>query len=197
MLEIFGAILGFIYLYLEYRASIHLWIVGAIMPIVYAIVYFQADLYAQSCLQLYYVVAAIYGWGIWRRKARTGEHEDVDTAPIKSISFWTFRLYLFVGMILTIPIMLLLLPFADDSVSVTDALIAGLSIVAMWMLSKKIAEQWLMWLIVDFICVIYYYHLSVTTDTSLYATAILYCVYCVLAVFGYFKWKSLIEEDDE
>ena len=197
MLEFFGALLGLIYIYLEYRASIHLWVVGAVMPIVYAVVYFQADLYAQGCLQLYYVAAAIYGWGMWKKRKHFGEDEDLDEASIRSISFFDFRRYLLVGMLLATPIAVLQYLFPGAEIDFVDAFIAGLSIVALWMLSKKIAEQWLMWLIVDMTCVIYYLHLSVSTETSLYATAGLYGVYSILAVAGYFKWKSIAEEQEE
>ena len=65
-LEIIGAFLGFVYLYLEFRASIHLWVVGAIMPAIYIIVYFKEGIYAQSAIQLYYIIAAVFGWWVWR-----------------------------------------------------------------------------------------------------------------------------------
>ena len=195
MLEIFGAILGLIYIYLEFRASIHLWAVGAIMPIVYAIVYFQADLYAQGGIQLYYVAAALYGWGRWRRR-KAGEGGTVEERPISSITMYGFQRFILIGVVIAIPIYFLLSPFSDPTTARIDAIIAGLSIVAMFMLAMKVAEQWLMWFFVDVICFGLYLHLSLNTDTQLFATAGLYLLYSILAIYGYQKWKKIAESQE-
>ena len=60
-LEITGALVGLIYLWLEYRASIYLWIAGIIMPAIYIFVYYQAGLYADFGINIYYLLAAAYG----------------------------------------------------------------------------------------------------------------------------------------
>lgn len=64
-LEIFGTIVGLIYLWLEYRASIYLWIAGIVMPAIYIFVYYKAGLYADFGINIYYLIAAIYGWFFW------------------------------------------------------------------------------------------------------------------------------------
>ena len=65
-LEIIGTIVGLVYLWLEYRASIYLWIAGIIMPAVYIFVYYDAGLYADFGINIYYLGAAIYGWMMWK-----------------------------------------------------------------------------------------------------------------------------------
>ena len=64
-LEIFGTFIGIIYLWLEYRASIYLWLAGIIMPAIYIFVYYDAGLYADFGINIYYLIAAIYGWFFW------------------------------------------------------------------------------------------------------------------------------------
>ena len=64
-LEIFGTIVGLIYLWLEYRANIYLWIAGIVMPAIYIFVYYKAGLYADFGINIYYLIAAIYGWFFW------------------------------------------------------------------------------------------------------------------------------------
>lgn len=197
MLEIFGAILGLIYIYLEFRASIHLWAVGAIMPVVYAIVYFQAELYAQGCIQLYYVAAAIYGWGKWRNWGKRKQEGDPDEIPISRLNEVGFTRCLYLGVLVSLPFIAVLKIFNDSNLYVFDALIAGFSIVAMLMLAMKVAEQWIMWFIVDVSCVILYLYLSFNTDTQLFATAALYALYSILALVGYFKWKKIAIENEK
>ena len=60
-LEIIGTIVGLVYLWLEYRASIYLWIAGIIMPAIYIFVYYDAGLYADFGINIYYLAAAVYG----------------------------------------------------------------------------------------------------------------------------------------
>lgn len=192
MLELIGVILGLIYIYMEFRASIHLWVVGAIMPAVYAVVYFQAGVYAQCGIQIYYIIAAIYGWWMWKQARRKGATSSDDTQGITRISMLGFTLLLLLSLIPSVPLYFLLRPLnADTIVTLLDAYIAGLSMIAMWMLSRKFAEQWLAWLVVDILCVAFYIYLSLTTETSLYATALLYLLYSILALVGYRKWRQM------
>lgn len=59
-LEIVGTAIGVAYLYLEYKASIWLWIAGIIMPAVYLVVYYRAGLYADFGINVYYLLASFY-----------------------------------------------------------------------------------------------------------------------------------------
>ncbi len=66
-LEIIGTAVGLVYLYLEYKASIWLWIAGIVMPAIYVVVYYQAGLYADVGINIYYLLAAFYGLWVWFR----------------------------------------------------------------------------------------------------------------------------------
>lgn len=65
-LDILETVIGLIYVYQEYKASIWLWITGVIMPVVYIFVYLDAGLYADFGMQVYYALAAIYGLLVWK-----------------------------------------------------------------------------------------------------------------------------------
>ena len=64
-LQLTGVALGLLYLWLEYRADIRLWIVGLVMPVVHGALYYKAGLYADCSMQVYYVLAGLYGWIVW------------------------------------------------------------------------------------------------------------------------------------
>lgn len=72
-LEVFGTLVGLVYLWLEYRASIYLWLACIVMPAVYLVVYYQAGLYADFGINVYYLLASVYGWiaGAEEGKRRT------------------------------------------------------------------------------------------------------------------------------
>ena len=65
-LELLGTAVGIIYLWLEYRASIYLWIAGIIMPAIYIFIYYEAGLYADFGINIYYLLIALYGWIAWK-----------------------------------------------------------------------------------------------------------------------------------
>ena len=65
-LEIIGVIVGLIYLYLEYHASIYLLIAGIIMPAIDIFVYYTAGLYADFGINIYYLIVDVYGWMMWK-----------------------------------------------------------------------------------------------------------------------------------
>ena len=177
-MEILGFVLGFLYLWLELRASIYLWIVGAIMPAVYALVYFDAGLYADCGIQIYYILAAVYGWWAWA--FRNGEKQET---PILSIPRRYVLPLALVALACFVALAWLLIHCTDSTVPYSDAFTTSLSIVAMWMLSRKYVEQWLVWCFVDALYVALYIY------KDLYFTAVLYAVYALIAIYGYFDWK--------
>ncbi|MDR0893893.1 MAG: nicotinamide riboside transporter PnuC [Prevotellaceae bacterium] len=195
-LEIVGTLTGIVYLWLEYRASIYLWIAGIIMPAIYIIVYYEAGLYADFGINIYYLAAAVYGWLVWKyggKRRRTdpsgGSRERAEQEL--PISFMPGRYYvplLLITTLLFAVIYYILVRFTDSTVPVLDSFTTALSITAMWMLARKYIEQWWVWVAVDVVSAGLYIY------KELYFTSILYGVYAIIAIFGAKKWKRLWEE---
>ncbi len=85
----------------------------------------------------------------------------------------------------------ILVTFTDSNVPVADAFTTALSIVGLWMMAKKYAEQWLIWLVVDLVCSCLYWYKGIPFY------CILYAIYTVIAYFGYRKWLRLIPTDNK
>ncbi len=206
-LEIIGTFVGLIYLWLEYRASIYLWIAGIIMPAIYLVVYYKAGLYADVGINIYYLLAAIYGWIVWRygnhlkqyfRRKKLGmdvetttidnnpEEKSDEDLPITKVSLRKLPILTVVFSLAFIAIALLLIHYTDSTVPWWDSFITALSIIGMWMLARKYIEQWLIWIVVDAISAALYLY------KGLEFTAGLYAIYTIIAIFGYFKWKKLM-----
>lgn len=182
LLQIVGTLLGLLYLWLEYKANIWVWIVGAIMPMVHGMLYLQSGIYADAAMQLYYVAAGIYGLFVWLRGQKRSEKRiDIQHTPKQ----WIFSLVA-VYVVLHISLYFLLTEFTDSRVPLFDSMSTALSIVAMWMLSRKLVEQWLVWLVVDMISVGLYLYKGIPI------TAMLYLLYCALAVAGYMRWRKQV-----
>ena len=178
ILQIVGTTLGLLYLWLEYKANIWLWIVGAIMPVVHGVLYFQSGIYADAAMQLYYVLAGVYGLVVWKRRPKKSDDGHIRHTPMK----WIVPLVA-VYVVLHIAFYFFLSECTDSRVPLFDWMSTALSIVAMWMLSRKLVEQWLVWLVVDMISVGLYIYKGIPITAGLYA------LYCILAVAGYVRWR--------
>ncbi len=184
-LEIIGTIVGLVYLYLEYKANIWLWVASIIMPAIYLIVFYDAGLYADTAINIYYLIVAIYGWIAWR-------YNGVESRelPITRISLRQIVAMVTLYAILQVVISLALQHLTDSDVAWFNGLTSALSVVGMWMLARKWIEQWIVWIVVDILSAGLYCY------KGLYLTAALYAIYAVIAIFGYKKWQKLMIEQN-
>lgn len=189
-LDALGTICGLVYLYLEYNARIQLWLVSMVMPAIDIFVYFQAGLYADFGMAIYYLLAAIYGWAVWRGIFGRGDNGSSRKKELPIMRFPHRGILLIFGVFIAIwgGMYWVLTTFTNSTVPFVDSLANSLSIVALWMLSRKYVEQWLLWFVVDAIlCVLYIYK-------GVPFHGILYGFYTVMAIIGYRKWVSLMSE---
>ena len=192
-IDMAGLVLGLIYLWLEFKASIWLWLVSVVMPIVHGYLYWARGLYADFGMEVYYVLAAIYGYAMWRWSKRSANVETQNLASPEEgelpITHFPLRRVLpvaLIGLALWGFIYWILITFTDSSVPVCDSFTTALSMVALWALAQKYAEQWLLWLVVDVVCTVLYIYKQIPF------TACLYAFYSVVAVFGYRYWLRKI-----
>lgn len=184
-LELFGTLVGLVYLALEYRASIYLWPVSIIMPAIYLVVYYQAGLYADFGINVYYLLASVYGWMVWSwKKRKTDMAQPAAELPITSMPRKMYLPLTAVFAVCWLAIAWVLIEWTDSNVPWTDSFTTALSVVGMWMLARKYVEQWGVWMVVDWVCCGLYLY------KGLYFTAVLYGVYAVVAIFGWRKWRA-------
>lgn len=183
-IEIIGAVVGLLYLFLEYRASKWLWPVGVLMPVFYVWIFFQSKFYADMGINIYYFFASIYGWIRWNRDRNEGTGLPITHTTKRLILPLTV-----IGLALFGGILLILTRYTDSVVAPGDSLTTALSILGMWMLAQKYVEQWWIWFLVNLIsCGLYLWK-------GLYPTSALFAIYAVISLFGYFKWAKLARQN--
>ena len=182
-LDILGFVVGLVYLILEYKASIWLWLASIIMPAVDMVLYYKAGLYADFGMAIYYCLAGVYGYIAWKWLGRTKEKQERPVTHYKRAHILPSVL---VFGLLWSGIWWILTHWTNSTVPVADAFTTALSIVALWALAQKYAEQWLLWLAVDIVCCILYIRKGIPFKAAIYG------LYTVIAVFGYRKWLRMI-----
>ena len=198
-LDIATTILGLIYIWLEYRAHIALWVVGIVMPALDVWLYYTHGLYGDAGMAVYYTLAACYGLCIRMFKthsqplSRGGEPGDQITPSSEGkgespIVHMPRRQYLPVAVfffVAWVAIYYVLITWTDSTVPVLDSFTNALSFVGMWALAHKYLQQWFFWIAVDAVCTFLYIQKGIPFKAGLYG------LYVVIAVLGYFKWKKM------
>lgn len=200
-LDITTTALGLLYLWLEYRASIALWLVSVIMPAMDIYLYWTHGLYGDAGMAVYYTAAGIYGYVAWRYGARlrslfrrgggAAAVSAADTAhpavlPITHMPAGRYlptAAFFFAAWAVTYYI---LVTWTNSTVPLLDAFTNALSFVGLWALARKYIEQWLFWILVDGVCFYLYIGKGIPFKAGLYG------LYTVIAIAGYFKWKRMM-----
>ena len=189
-LDILGFVVGLVYLILEYKASIWLWLASIIMPAIDMVLYYKAGLYADFGMAIYYCLAGVYGYMSWKWFKRSDQRsEQRGERPVTRYKREHILPSLLALLLLWFGIWWMLTHWTNSTVPVADAFTTALSIVALWALAQKYAEQWLLWLVVDVVCCILYVTKGIPFKAAIYG------LYTVVAIFGYRKWLKMVNSD--
>lgn len=185
-LDIFTTVLGLLYLFLEYRASIALWFVGIIMPALDVYLYYSHGLYGDAGMAVYYTLAAVYGYAVWKFGHKHGQKakEEMPITHFKKSAVVPAIIFFVVAWAATYWV---LINYTDSTVPVLDAFTNALSFVALWALSRKYAEQWFLWIVVDAVTCYLYVTKGLPFKSGYYGLNV------VIAVLGYMKWVKIMK----
>ena len=184
--QLFTTVLGLIYIWLEYRAHVALWVIGIIMPALDIILYWQHGLYGDAGMACYYTLAALYGLYVWKfRKTKNLKQElPISHMPKRQYLPATVGFFIAWGVVYYI-----LITWTNSTVPVLDSFTNALSFVGLWALARKYLEQWLFWIVVDVVCCVLYIQKGIPFKAGLYG------LYVLIAIAGYYKWKKMMSKD--
>ena len=177
--EIVAALLAITYLLLAMRQDSRCWIAWIISSLMYLFVMYSAGLYMEAGLQIFYLLMGFYGLYQWQYKPISNESLKIKVWTITTHMMCLTTLFLLVftsGYILS--------NNTDAASPYIDAFTTWGAIIASYMVAKKILENWIYWFVVDFVSVFLF------ISRELYPTALLFCFYLVLVIFGYRSWKN-------
>ena len=176
--EILAVVFGIVSVYLSTREHIWSWPTALVNVSLYFVVFFEAKLYADMGLQVVYFALSLYGWYEWLYggENRTELHVSRTTRTLG------VRLVL-IGIASAALLGTMLARFTDAALPYLDSATTSTSLVAQWMMTRKILENWAVWAVVDVV------YVGMFIYKRLYLTAGLYTVFFVLAVMGFIQWK--------
>ena len=175
--ELAAVVLGIAYLLLAIRESRWCWYAAFVSTAIFGFIFWDVSLFMESALQVYYLGMAIYGWLAWQ--PRTNNRDSL------SISRWKRSQHLYaIGAILLLTVVsgTLLDHYSTAQLPFLDSFTTWGSVLTTWMVTRKVLENWLYWIVIDGVSIFLY------LDRGLYLTALLFMVYLVIVIFGYRKW---------
>lgn len=178
-IEVFATLTGLIYLVYSVKGNILCWLFGIISSLCFVYVFFHSKIYGNMGLYAYYVFVSIYGWIYWSKS-----YSDEKEFRVSIINMKYGGILLAISSILFVLIAVGLKKYTDSDIVFLDAFTTSLSIVATWMLARKILYHWLVWIVIDSVYIAMYIY------KGLYATLILFVVYTIFAVIGYIEWHK-------
>ena len=181
IIEWLGVLTGLLYVILISFKNITAWLFALLSSAIYVYLCFISNLFLETGLQLFYVAMAIFGWLKWKKDSLENE-----TNIIK----WDYRLHLLNILIsgsLTFIIGYIFDNFTSQANPYTDAFSTIFSLVATFMVTKKVLENWIYWVFIDAVCIYLF------ASRGLYLTSLLFVLYTTIAVIGFFQWRSLFK----
>jgi len=184
ILEVAGVFFGLISVIYAKKESILVFPTGIIGVLIYMYLTFQARLYADMAINGYYFVMSVYGWYYWSSK--DGEEEETPIS-VNSRKEWIWTLVL---LLLSFTILQqILYHLTDSDVPTIDALTTAIFFVGMQLMAKKKIENWVAWMVGDFISIPLYFY------KGLILTSFQFLIFFLLAIAGYLSWrKTLIQK---
>ncbi len=178
-IEITAVVLGVLNVGLIIRRSIWNYPFGIVMVSLYAWIFFQAKLYSDSLLQIYFFCMQLYGWWFWARgKADAGE------VVVRRLPVSQYSVYIIIAIVGIAGWGTAMARFTDASLPYPDATIAVLSMIAQFLMAKRYLENWVLWVVVDVVAI------AVFLYKDLEPTALLYLIFLIMATTGLFVWHS-------
>lgn len=180
-IEWLGAISGLICVWLTAREKISSFPAGLANIGFFAYMFFDAKLYADALLQVaFFLPLTLYGWYVWSY----GNKNTKSVTVTRDISRNEIAVALSLGAAGSAAWAWILHAYTDASIPWIDAPIAVASIVAQTLLSRKVLQNWLVWIVVDVVSIGMYAY------KGLYITSVLYAIFLIIATRGYLSWKD-------
>ena len=184
-IEIAGFVTGALCVWLVARQNPWNWPIGILNNVAFLVLFATSGLYADSGLQVVFMVLAVYGWWSWLRGG-----EQHTALPVSRTTAVQWAWLGFAGAISTLILVGVLSSFTTSTVPWPDAITTVLSLLATWGQARKKVECWWLWIAADVIYVPLYAY------KDLWLTAVLYIGFIALCVVGLRSWTKALAQDE-
>jgi nicotinamide mononucleotide transporter len=183
LVEAIATFFGLICVWLTVKQNILCWPTGIVQVTLYIFVFYDARLYSDMILHIIYVIINVYGWYHWLYGNKEKEELNVSL-----VGKWIW-MWLIICVLGTLAWGYVMATYTNAALPYFDSFITAASLIAQWLMARKIVESWWFWIVVDIVAVGVYF------VKGLYITTGLYAVFLVMATMGYFEWQRAYRKE--
>jgi len=190
--ELLAVLLAIAYLLLALRENSLCWYCALASTAIYTGLFWDVSLLMESGLNVYYMAMAVYGWWQWRGSKGADSNAMTQKSAI-AISSWPLQNHLLAWAViaaLTLVSGSLLTNNTSAALPYLDSFTTWGSVLTTWMVTRKILENWLYWILIDSVSIFLY------IDRGLHLTSLLFAAYVIIVVFGFFAWRRRMSVDE-
>jgi nicotinamide mononucleotide transporter len=195
-MEAYATVFGILSVYFSIKKNIWVYPTGIISTLLYVYILFNFGLLGDCMINVYYTVMSIYGWILWSKHSKDHIHVEVSWASKKE---WRYGILLFALSIILVTGVYYYKPYIDNEFSMQgaslglyhldwanwlDVITTSVFLVGMWFMAKRRIENWIFWIVGDFICI------PMMIYKGLGITSVQYLVFTIMAISGYVSWKK-------
>lgn len=191
-LELVAMLLALAYIVLAAQGSLWCWPAAFISTALYTVIFYDVLLLMDSALNAYYLVMAVYGYWVWHKNMPTNtEGGSATKSPPLAIVSWSLNIHVKACMTLTVISFVLgylIANYTPATFPYLDTFTTVFAIFATYLVTQKVLENWLYWVIIDAVSIYLY------IEKGLIPTTVLFIIYVIIATYGYFKWQALYKQ---
>lgn len=181
--ELWAVLFGVAYVVLAARNSVWCWVFGLLSALLWSYATFYLyGLWIDAILQLFYAVMAVVGWWQWSSDEQ-GQELKISSKPFGV----HLRYILLPGLVLSLVIGFLFGTYTPAASTYLDSLSTVFSVVATFLVIRRLIENWFYWIVVDVIYIYIYIQQGAWLFTALMI------LYIIIAVVGWLKWNAQME----
>jgi nicotinamide mononucleotide transporter len=181
LLELIGVVFGLASVLFARKGNILVFPTGIVSVAIYIYLCLEVKLYADMGINIYYLVMSVYGWYFWTRKDK-----EQHATPISENNRKEWIVTIATLVIAYLVLSQILIHLTDSNVPHIDAITTAIFIVGMQLMARKKIENWIAWIIGDFISIPLYFY------KGLILTSLQFFVFFIIAIAGYISWKNLM-----
>jgi len=181
IIESLAVFFSLIYVILAAKENIWCWGAALISVSLYVYICYTAKLYPETGLQIFYLIMAVIGYLTWNKKSKE---------EIKEWSEFKHLIIIVLGALFSFIMGFYFFTYTESAMPIIDSITTVFSVIATYMVVKKVLRNWLYWIVIDLLSVYMYFH------RDLHLTSLLFVAYATIAVFGYISWSNRIKKNE-
>lgn len=185
--EVIAVVLAIAYLLLAVKQNLWCWVAAFFSTLIYSVLFFDVSLLMDSALNIYYLIMAIYGWYSWKYGNLLQKQQ---TLKVNSYDIKTHIKIIIILSLISLIFGFIMSNYTNADFAYLDSATTVFAIFTTYMLTKKVLENWIYWIVIDTLSIYIY------INKGFYLTSVLFAFYTILAFVAYKKWKEEYETNN-